>query len=219
MKTKVCTKCGVKKFLNEFYKRKEGRIGVFSECKVCLCLRNRKWQADNPGKGKSKWHIKNRKKAKEFSQKWRFENPEKIKDIAHRWRNKNIEYLKKYQQEYYKNKKKDPAYKLNKAISWGVWSSLKGNKKNKQWEDLVGYTLKDLKQYIEKLFLVGMTWDNYGEWHLDHKIPKSVFNFTKPEHEDFKKCWALSNLQPMWAEDNLKKHVKLTKHFQPGLLM
>jgi 5-methylcytosine-specific restriction endonuclease McrA len=65
-----------------------------------------------------------------------------------------------------------------------------------------------------------MTWENYGsEWHLDHKIPLSVHNFTKPEHSDFKKAWSLKNLQPLWAEDNLKKNAKLNKPFQPSLLL
>lgn len=63
-----------------------------------------------------------------------------------------------------------------------------------------------------------MSWDNYGKWHIDHKTPKSVFNFTQAEHRDFKRCWALKNLQPMWAEDNHSKGAKLTNHFQPSLL-
>ena len=62
-----------------------------------------------------------------------------------------------------------------------------------------------------------MIWGNYGDWHIDHKIPISAFNFTKPEHEDFKRCWALSNLQPLWAKDNISKNAKLEKHFQPSL--
>ena len=64
-----------------------------------------------------------------------------------------------------------------------------------------------------------MTWENYGKWHLEHKIPISVHNFTRSGHEDFKRCWALKNLQPMWAIENFEKHDKLTKHFQPSLLI
>lgn len=58
-----------------------------------------------------------------------------------------------------------------------------------------------------------------GKIHIDHKIPLSAHNFTKPEHSDFKKAWALKNLQPMWAIDNMKKGAKLKKHFQPSLLL
>ena len=66
-----------------------------------------------------------------------------------------------------------------------------------------------------------MAWDNYGlhGWHIDHIFPLSVFNYTKPEHIDFKRAWALKNLQPMWAKENYQKHNKLEKPFQPCLPM
>ncbi|KKM70439.1 hypothetical protein LCGC14_1440750 [marine sediment metagenome] len=65
-----------------------------------------------------------------------------------------------------------------------------------------------------------MTWENYGKggWEVDHIIPKSVFNYTKPEDEDFNRCWALKNLQPMWGPENQSKNAKLETHFQPMLV-
>lgn len=116
-------------------------------------------------------------------------------------------------------RRSDPMYKLNRSIGSQIGRSLKGNKKGAHWEGLTGYTLEQLKKHLEKQFTENMTWDNYGEWHLDHKIPISVFNFTKPEHRDFKKCWALKNLQPLPAKDNLAKGAKLEHHFQPSLLL
>jgi len=114
-----------------------------------------------------------------------------------------------------------PMFRLNSLMSSGMWKSLCGNKGGVSWEDLVGYTLKQLKKHIEKQFTEGMSWENYGKdgWVIDHKIPKKVFNFTKPEHEDFKKCWALKNLQPMWEKENNIKSAKLVTHFQPSLLI
>ena len=70
---------------------------------------------------------------------------------------------------------------------------------------------------IESQFTEGMTWENHGEWHIDHIVPLSAFNYSKPEHEDFRRCWALSNLQPLWAKDNQAKKDKLDKPFQPRL--
>lgn len=98
-----------------------------------------------------------------------------------------------------------------------IYYALKGNKKNRKWENLVGYTLQDLKDHIEKMFSDGMSWENIGEWHIDHIIPKSAFNYTEPEHIDFKRCWSLSNLQPLWAKENMSKRCKLKKQFQPSL--
>lgn len=118
---------------------------------------------------------------------------------------------------------KMPKNKVHRAIKDGIrWALIrsKGKKGGQSWESMVDYTTKDLMKHLEKLFKPGMTWDNYGsKWHIDHKIPVSAFNFTTPEHSDFKKCWALSNLQPLWKIDNLKKSNKLSKHFQPSLLM
>ena len=53
-----------------------------------------------------------------------------------------------------------------------------------------------------------MTWDNYGEWHIDHKKPKSLFDYDSPKDQAFKDCWSLANLQPLWAEDNKNKSNK-----------
>ena len=102
-----------------------------------------------------------------------------------------------------------------------IWFSLKGNKNGHHWENLVGYAFDELRKHLEKQFTEGMSWDNYGMggWVIDHKIPKAIFNFTKPEHQDFRRCWALKNLQPMWERDNLIKQAKIDKHFQPSLLI
>lgn len=116
-------------------------------------------------------------------------------------------------------RKIDPKYKLKLCIATVIRQSLNGNKNGRHWESLVGYTLADLKCHLEKQFKPGMTWDNYGRngWHIDHIIPISAFNFTSPDHLDFKLCWSLSNLQPLWAFENCSKHDKLEKPFQPSL--
>jgi hypothetical protein len=70
----------------------------------------------------------------------------------------------------------------------------------------VGYTLNELKLHLQNQFKDGMSWDNMGEWHIDHIFPISAFNFTKPEDPEFRQCWALDNLRPLWATDNLRKN-------------
>jgi len=78
-------------------------------------------------------------------------------------------------------------------------------KNGRHWEDLVGYTAQQLKDHIEKQFSSGMSWDNYGDWHLDHIIPKSFFRYKSTDDVEFRYCWSLNNLQPLWAKDNMKK--------------
>ena len=76
----------------------------------------------------------------------------------------------------------------------------------RHWEDLVGYNLDKLIQRLEVNFKPGMSWDNYGEWHIDHKKPQSLFKFKSSEDKGFKHCWMLCNLQPLWAKENLVKN-------------
>ena len=80
----------------------------------------------------------------------------------------------------------------------------------RHWEGLVDYTLDDLIQHLEKQFQVGMNWANHGRygWHIDHIKPKASFSFTSSDDIEFRQCWALDNLQPLWAEDNLRKGSK-----------
>jgi len=85
---------------------------------------------------------------------------------------------------------------------------LKGNKNGEHWENIVGWTLEEFKEYISPQFQPCMTWDNHGEWHIDHIRPIASFNITDYDCDDFKECWSLSNLQPLWAEENLKKGAK-----------
>jgi hypothetical protein len=64
-----------------------------------------------------------------------------------------------------------------------------------------------------------MSMANYGEWHIDHIIPKSAFNYESPEHYDFRRAWALTNLQPLWAAESATKRNKLDRPFQPSLTL
>jgi len=112
-------------------------------------------------------------------------------------------------------KKSDPSFALKCRVRVLMYHSLHKTKNGRKWQDLVGYSINDLRYHIEKQFRDGMTWKQFmtGEIHIDHKIPVSAFNYEKPEDEDFKRCWAIENLQPLWAIDNLKKHNRVDNQF------
>jgi hypothetical protein len=85
------------------------------------------------------------------------------------------------------------------------------NKHGRKTMDFFDYDMDELRAHMEAQFVEDMSWDNYGEWHIDHIKPCVLFDHQDPEQ--VRKCWALSNLQPLWAEDNLKKgarHDELT---------
>jgi len=223
IKHKTCTKCFIEKQIDKFSVYKRGLFGVKTVCKKCDSIRGKQYNIDNKDRIKAsqkQYYIDNKEKRdayqKEYNIKHRNEINTRNKKYNAKHRDEMNAYYRKYNNHRYKT---DMHFKINKNIRTAIRNSLKGNKDGKHWEDIVGYTLIDLKRHLEKQFTEGMTWKNherYG-WHIDHKVPVNAFNFTKPEHEDFKKCWALSNLQPMWSEDNMSKSNKLIKHFQPSL--
>jgi hypothetical protein len=133
------------------------------------------------------------------------------RQIIYQEKKKNLDFVEKEKVRLRILRKKNnstPHGRIESRMANAIWYALKRNKQFKQWVDLVGYTTQDLKNHIQNLFTEGMTWDLFlqGKIHIDHRIPKSWFNYTSYEDEEFKKCWALENLQPKWAEDNLRKN-------------
>jgi len=120
-------------------------------------------------------------------------------------REKNRTNSKKYREK----NKTNPMHKLAHSMSQGIYDSLKENKKGMHWETLVNYNIKDLRKHLESQFVEGMSWDNYGKWHIDHIIPLSSFHFISPTDLEFRMCWDIRNLQPLWAFDNISKNNKL----------
>jgi len=126
-----------------------------------------------------------------------------------KWKKKNPERNKELWIKANKKRRLSPTYKLSCALSGSIWRALKSGKCKKHWETLVNYTLQDLITHLESKFKDGMSWENYGKWHIDHKKPISSFNFSSYEDPEFEECWALTNLQPLWASENISKGVKL----------
>jgi len=108
----------------------------------------------------------------------------------------------------------DTRRKLNRNVTWAICRSLNSHSdlRSKQyWESLVGFTLNQLIAHLESLFRPGMTWENRKEWHIDHIKPLALFDFETPKDTQFKEAWALKNLQPLWAKDNLSKGAKYSE--------
>jgi predicted transcriptional regulator len=219
---KKCKKCGQVKPLGSF-NITHRKTSYRTECKNCQSIDNKLNYKKLP---KS---LLFKKQACERAAKWRKENSKrnKLSNAAYRkknptktttWRKSHLIEVNEYNRKMGRIRRLQIKNKLNKSISSNMLHSLKnGSKNNRHWELLVCYNLEQLKNHLEKQFQPGMSWDNYGKWHIDHKIPISAFNYTTPEDIDFKRCWALSNLQPMWAIENIKKGNKLTAPFQPSL--
>ena len=135
-----------------------------------------------------------------------------MKEYFHNYYLENIDKHRERSRKWMKNERKNnPIFRLNNSMSSVMTSSLKRGKENKHWEELINYSLIILKEHLEKQFQEGMSWNNYGRggWNIDHIIPISWWEYEKPEDSEFKKCWALANLQPMWEKENFIKNNKL----------
>jgi len=184
--------------------------------KICSQKCKRKRYKRYQKQYQKQWHSDHPEHSKQYYQ----NNSDKIKSRSKQYQQDNKELILEYIKKYQNNRNKtDLKYKLTKTMGARIYRSLKGNKNGRGWESLVGYTMNDLIKRLKKTMPEGYTWQDYldAKLHIDHIIPVSVFNFTKPEHIDFKRCWALGNLQLLPAEENRKKYNKLDRLFQPTL--
>ncbi len=161
-------------------------------------------------------HSEEKRKA---DRQYRIDHLEEIKAESRVYSHNNRTKINASRRVWQRNRiLKDPKFKIARTMSREINHCLRGKKNGHKWEDLVGYSLNDLTKHLERKMINGMNWENWGEWHIDHIIPISAFNFISPTDYDFKRCWALKNLQPLWASENIRKSNKV-KVFQPSLLV
>lgn len=191
---KICKKCNTLKTLDLFSKDKSKRLGVCSNCKDCS------------SKNRKKWYDANKTHVKEYQSKYEKENRELINNRSKKWRSKNRDHLLSKRRLRHKERYlNDKNYVFNHRIRSMLNRVLSATGKNKDFITFkkIGYTADQLISRIECQFKKGMDWDNMDRWEIDHKIPISIFvnrGETRPEIVN-----ALSNLQPLWIEDNRSK--------------
>ncbi len=141
------------------------------------------------------------------SSNWKKANTDKVSGYKRAWDKRN----RKYYRERYASltQKQKLGTNISRLVRQYLNKNGKRNKCGRKWEQVVGYTIEDLRLHLESQFIDGMTWENYGKWHVDHIIPISFFVFDSIDDVEFKMCWRLENLQPLWAKDNLSKSYKL----------
>ncbi len=126
-----------------------------------------------------------------------------------KWMKENPEKYKKKQQKGSIKYRSTPQGKIRSVISSRMSQSI--HKRNGKCNynskiTYVNWTMEELMTHLESKFTEGMSWDNYGEWHIDHVVPDSWFDYGSITDVDFSKSWSLNNLQPLWAKDNLSKN-------------
>jgi len=197
MKTKICSKCKIKKSVKEFYKRSDRKVGIMPSCKKCC----QEYCSKPEVKRNRREHFKIYKLTEGYKKYKKHHSEVYMKE----YREKNKIQIAKKHLEYITNKRKtDINYRLTENLRKRLNHALKGDTKFSSVLKLLGCSLESLKKHLESQFKPGMFWNNYGEWHIDHIRSCYTFNLSKLSEQ--RKCFNWTNLQPLWAEENCSKH-------------
>ena len=191
---KTCTKCKQTKELTEFYKHPRGRNGLQSRCKVCHNARAKKWKQNN----REKYNARQRK--------YKQNNPEKRRASQRKY-TQSPENKKKRNARHRERIKTDPQYRLARNLRRRLNHVLKGKTKSAGTMKLLGCSTMHLMDYLSMRLQPGMTWENQRTWHIDHMMPCASFDLEDPEQQ--RRCFHYTNLQPMWASENISKGDKI----------
>lgn len=210
---KICSKCGTEKEDNYFAKHR-------LQCKDCF----KKIKAEC----NKKYDLNNKEKISIRRNRYKTNNKERIALSNHNYyiNNKN-KCLKSHNRTHNKTYHSNPLFKLRKRCSNMVRDYIKGSK-NGSIIKYLPYTIYELKEHLEKQFESWITWQNWGKydpktwddnnsatwtWQLDHIVPHSTFQYISMQDDNFKKCWALDNLRPYSAKQNIKDGTSRIRHY------
>ena len=211
----------------DILKRKECEANWRAKNREIIKIKSRLYRKNHPDKARETkrkyylthkdtvkaWKMRNSEKVKEYNRRWAGRNKEIKREKLKLWRKNNPDKVRNWAEKnrekingYGKKRRTKVSNRISHAIGGQIYESIKEKKAGRCWEQLLGYTIKDLIIHLESRFGDNMNWNNYGSyWSIDHIRPRNWFNFESVEDEEFKKCWDLNNLQPMSNKDNYSK--------------
>lgn len=217
----ICRKCLKEKDQSLFNKRMARKNGLHPHCKSCVKEYKREYNSRLDVQIRTaEYRKKNRKPYKK-------QKPTPAQLLARREAQKTPE-AKAARKEYlarpdvrervlhlrrlrYQKKGRSVAEVIDGRMRVMIRRSLRTGKNNKSWRSLVDFSIEDFRSHMERQFTEGMSWDRFlsGDIEIDHILPVSSFNIVGPDCSEFKACWSLGNLRPLWKEDNNKKRSKV----------
>ncbi len=232
MDTKICLHCGFDKPLSEYGKGgKKSPLGKLPRCKLCQKdyrnnyyanhkkrireLQNEAWKQPLKKLKSKEYSLKNADKLREYRLSRYNSNKEKILKLKKDWYDNNREKaIATVVKCHNKRKEVDPLYKLKHALRLKIIVEFRrsfNRKKPQKTNEILGASYNDVKIHLENQFRDGMNWDNRGfkGWHIDHIIPLS----SAKTEEELMPLFHYTNLQPLWAKDNLKKRAKILPEY------
>lgn len=227
----LCKKCNQEKIETDFSEKRK------TWCKLCVKDYNTIYRNNNKDKYKKhKQTEEYKQKSKQYKQQTKLHIQEWGKEYFIKNKDKIMEYRQNNKEKILKTNRKrnteriatEPSFKLRVLISAYLRSTFKKKNKESMLKHLP-YTLDELKFHIESQFESWMSWANHGRyypkiwndndqntwtWQIDHIIPHSIFKYESIQDENFKKCWALENLRPLSAKQNVLDGIYKTRHNQ-----
>lgn len=200
--TKMCPCCSERKSLNDFYTSPYSKTGRNCHCKQCIKARSKQRYHDDTDyrnrmlNNRIQYYRKNPEKSMESKKRWMAKYPDRARESIKKRNAKRISTAHGLLEERTRQM-------LSQTIKNGV--------NRIGWRDILGYEFEDLKIHIENQFMENMSWDlvRSREIEIDHIIPRCSFYYEIVRDDDFKKCWALENLRPLWRKDNRSKGFRL----------
>jgi hypothetical protein len=189
---KKCFICKTDKLLSEFYKHKTTKDGFENRCKICF----RQWQ-------KNRYYL-NRESRIDQVKEYKRNNRSKVNEYKNQWQKDNREKLRPYFRVYNQQRKiNDINFKIAASLRTRLYIAMHNHQKVGSAVKDLGCSIQELKIYFESKFKPGMSWKNWGKWHIDHVQSLASFDLTK--REELLKACHYSNLQPLWAKENIRK--------------
>ena len=193
---KACTKCNRWKSLTEYYKGSSSNIGnVKPRCKACSDKATAKYNKSH------KKQINNRHKIN------RDADIDNCRIKEQDYRDNNRELIRETNRKAFMKYKSNPLNRIKHNMRCRIYDALTKGVKSASSQKMLGCTMDEYKIYLESLFVEGMSWDNYGDWHVDHIRPCADFDFEIISEQEA--CFHYSNTQPLWASDNFQKGDRL----------
>jgi len=222
---KRCSTCGLEKPTGDFHKRKDRSSGLASQCKTCVNERHRSYYVENREQVRSAhrsyyksnkdtlsrshhlYYESNRDEILRRTRKWSIDHPSIVRKSCREWGQRN---RKKIRERVSNALRENPILRVKKNLRIRICKAVRRSHPDRFME-LLGCTVEELKIHLERKFLPDMSWDNYGYrgWHIDHVRPCVLFDLAKPSEQ--RKCFHYSNLQPLWAFDNMSKSGKFVE--------
>lgn len=170
---------------------------------------------------KKKYYDENKerilKKQRELGHHKRYRRLHPIEHIRDYYKATKTERDKRSYAKAMKNYLSKPSNRIAHTYRSSLCRYIKAKRPRNTTKDFLGCTFEELKEHLESQFTEGMSWDNYGEWHIDHIIPCAFFDLTKPSHQ--KVCFNWQNLQPLWESDNCSKRQSIPWYVLLTILM